>query len=441
MAAILHQEVVMSLKLSLFTAGTIAIVAIVLSAVVVLRKAAPPSQTAQHDHSAVQHEPPANASPVEADARPEADPSAQGVIAAQSQGRLFLLTPQGDLLADPAPFTQPTGLSRDDAWLAMTDCKENGCRLVLGAQGATWDLDQLTVQLSAPFLSGEWAPQAAVFAALDTAGNLYFVEPRTRSARLVKPNVTAYAWAAGDRLVFATNEVETAKLWRATTSGAWSELARTKAPVMQLFPSDDSLNFAFAQDDTAGWRLAAVNADDGRLRDFGNLGGDSSHAKAPAFAIAWSPDASHLAVGPVVEPFTLFVVQTGAGVSPSTYSLEKGYAGELKWSPDGSRLAISTYAPNRVWHEVFVLGMDTLAAGPRFLLDGCEIAWSPDGQFVAVKREASRAQALAAIRVDTGDYWHVHDLPNLVPVAWGADRDAATTEAQTPVRRSAQLGK
>jgi hypothetical protein len=210
---------------------------------------------------------------------------------------------------------------------------------------------------------------------------------------------------------------------------------------MQLFPSDDSLNFAFAQDDTAGWRLAAVNADDGRLRDFGNLGGDSSHAKAAAFAIAWSPDASHLAVGPVVEPFTLFVVQTGAGVSLSTYSLEKGYAGELKWSPDGSRLAISTYAPNRVWHEVFVLGMDALAGGPRFLLDGCEIAWSPDGQFVAVKREASRAQALAAIRVDTGDYWHVHDLPNLVPVAWGADRDAATTEAQTPVRRSAQLGK
>lgn len=425
----------MSLKLSLFAAGSIAIAAILVTAVAVLKKPEPPPP-------AVMVAPPANASPVEVGARPVADPAARGVIAAQSQGRLFLLTPQGKSLADPAPFTRRDGVSRDEAWLSLTNCKEDGCGLFIGPNSTPWAPDGNAVQLKAAFLSGEWAPEAAVFAALDTAGDLYFVDPQSRAASLVKSNVTAYAWAAGDRLVFATNEAGVAKLWRAATSGGWSELARTKAPVMQLFPSDDALEFAFAQDDPAGWRVAAVHADDGRLHDFGNLGGDSSHAKAPSFAIAWSPDAAYLAVGPVVEPFTLFVVQTGAEVSPiSTYTLEKGYAGELKWSPDGSQLAISTYAPNRVWHEVFVLAMDNLQAAPRFLLDGCEIVWSPDGEFVAVKREASRAQALAAIRVDTGDYWYVMNMPNLVPVAWGDNRDAATQQALTPARRSAQLGK
>jgi len=425
----------MSQRSLLLATGAIALVVLLVAAGVVLTKPAPAPEVAKAA-------PPSNASPVEVDVSPAADPDAKGVIAAQAQGRLFRLTPQGESLSAPEPFSRRDGLSHDGSWLAANDCKDSGCSLVVGAYRESWGPADLTVQLEASFLTGEWAPEASVFAALDADGNLYFVQPEDRTARLLKPNVTAFAWAAADRLMFATNEAGHTRLWRFSISGAWAELARLKGPVSQLFPSPDAQQFAFAQDDPAGWRLISVDVNDGRLQDFGNLGADSSHAKAPTFAIAWSPDATRLAVGPVTEPFALHVIQPGIQRAPvSSYRLEKGYAGELKWSPDGSKLAISTYAPNRVWHEVFVLGMDRLQDGPRFLLDGCEIVWSPDGLFVAVKREASRAQAMAAIRVDTGDYWHVLNLPNLLPVAWGVDSDAAAQQALLPLRRSGQLGK
>ncbi|HEY7467176.1 MAG TPA: hypothetical protein VIB47_10855, partial [Dehalococcoidia bacterium] len=226
----------MSLKLASFAVATAAIGVIVLAAAAVFRKDASPPP-------AVVVAPPSYASPVEIDARPLADPSAQGVIAAQSQGRLFLLTPQGKPLAGPVPFTRRDGVSRDEAWLALTNCKEDGCSLFIGPNGKAWAPDGNAVQLKAAFLSGEWALETSLFAALDTAGNLYFVEPASRTPRLVKTAVTAYAWAAGDRLVFATSESGVARLWRASTSGAWTELARTKAPVTQLFPSADALTF------------------------------------------------------------------------------------------------------------------------------------------------------------------------------------------------------
>jgi hypothetical protein len=382
--------------------------------------------------------PPPDASAVQVDVRPAADPQAQGVIVAQAQGRMLRLTPQGESLGGPEPFSVRYGLSKDGRWLAVTDCKDNGCSLVLGADAASWNVEELTLQLKAPFHSGEWAPDASVFAALDIEGNLSLIDPTTRTPRLVRQNVSTFAWAAGDELVFASSDGAGARLWRSALTGSPTLLAQVGSPVKQLFASPDAREFAFAQDDAAGWRLMSVGVSDGLLRDFGNLGGGLL-GTAPPFAIAWSPDGSHIAVGPVSEPFDLHIVT--AGQSPASYRLEKGYAGELKWSPDGSSLAISTYSPNRVWHEVFVVAMNDLASGPRFLLDGCEIVWSPDGQFVAVKREAWRAQAVAAIRIDTGDYWHVIDMPNLVPVAWGVDSDAATRQATSPVRRWGQLGK
>jgi hypothetical protein len=425
----------MSFRNPLPITGGIALAVILVAAAAVIDKPGGPPE-------AVQVEPPPYASPVEVDERPTADPDARGVIAGLAQGQMLRLTPQGEALGGPEPFFRRDGLSRDGRWLAMSDCKESGCSLVLGLYTESWGPNEATLPLQARFLTGEWAPQASVFAALDSEGRLYLVEPETRAARVLQSGVTAFAWAEGDRLILAAAREGHTSLLRMQTTGAWAELGRVKAPVNQFFPSPDALEFAFAQDDAAGWRLLSVNAADGRLRDFGNLGGDSSHAKAPAFAIAWSPDRNHLAVGPVIEPFALHVVSAATGgAMVSSFRLAKGYAGELKWSPDGSLLAISTYAPNRVWHEVFVLGMDNLDAGPRFLLDGCEIVWSPDGLFVAVKREASRAQAMAAIRVDTGDYWHVSNLPYLVPAAWGFDAQAAAGQAMQPQRRSGQLGK
>ena len=427
----------MKRHLSLWATAVLALGAIGLAAGAVV------SQDGRATQPSAVQAPPANASAVLLDERPSADPEAQGVIVAEAQGHLFRLSPQGSLLGEPELISRQDGLSHDGHWLALTDCKDQGCSLAVGPHGGPWDIARLTVKLDAAFLMGEWAPSAVRFAALDTAGNLYFFEPEARNLRRVKAGVTAFAWASGDRLIFATQDGTAARLWRVESStSAAVQIAKLEAPVGQLFASPDTTEFAFAQDDASGWRLMSVHLDTGRLRDFGNLGRGASQATAPAFAIAWSPDGSRIAVGPVIEPFALHVIAAGeTGGVVSSFPLEKGYAGELKWSPDGSTLAISTYAPNRVWHEVFALDMADLSAGPRFLLDGCEIAWSPDGRFVAVKREAWRAQALAAIRVDTGGYWHVMEHAHLVPVAWGADSASATEQALAPVRRSGQLGK
>jgi dipeptidyl aminopeptidase/acylaminoacyl peptidase len=124
----------------------------------------------------------------------------------------------------------------------------------------------------------------------------------------------------------------------------------------------------------------------------------------------------------------------------STFFFEEGYAGELAWSPDGTQLAISTYSLDRTQHEVYVMDISAGSA-PRHLLDGCKIVWSPDGQFVAVKREPHDATGVAAIRVETGFHWSLTTDPQFVPLSWGEDMEAALALAAKPVPYAVQLGK
>ena len=124
----------------------------------------------------------------------------------------------------------------------------------------------------------------------------------------------------------------------------------------------------------------------------------------------------------------------------STYSFEEGYAGEIAWSPDGAALAISTYSLDRTQHEVYVLewGVDRV---PRHLLDGCKIVWSPDGKFVAVKREPYKDPGLAVIRVDSGFHWPLTEQPSFIPLTWGVDEEQAVALAAKPLPYAIQLGK
>jgi hypothetical protein len=433
----------MKLSNALFLAtGLIAVGAILISAAAVLDKGQEAeSLQVYNEGSVLPDEPVVDQGNV--------DPAAVGVIVAREwrSGLLAPYAPDGTVVGSPQPGSQDGGVSADGVWQAGSDCDEKGfCRLAIyPVEAGNVDLDEVSIALDGSFFMGEWAPGANLFAALDGEWNLYLVEPETLTSMLIKPEVRDIAWTSGRQLTFAANEGSGAGVWRLDLDSDPVRLASVESPIYQIFESPDGKQVAFGQEDPDGWRLLAVDVAGAALRDFGHLGAGGEwwlQPKVSTFSIAWSPDMRYLAVGPVDPPFYLHVIPLDAeGGAVRSYALEKGFAGELKWSPDGSELAISTYAPDRVWHEVYVVGMDALDAGPRFLLDGCEIVWSPDGVFVAVKREPTKAGAVAAIRVGTGDYWHIVNQYELSPIAWGEDEMAAFTQAMQPTLRSIQLGK
>lgn len=423
----------MTLRISLLTTTAVAIGAILVTAGVVLtRDATTPAGTLQPDLAAL-----------EAEARTPLDPEATGVIVVQNwqSGGMFALPVQGGdaRMANPQP--QPSGVSADNVWYAGTLCEETACSLVVGTLSGNWDPKDHKVALEADVQAGQWAPQSIRLAALDQQGNLYLIDPETRRPSLVDRNVTAYTWMADDTLLFATNDSPTARLWRLEGRGQFRQLAALEAPVQRFYPSPSRSHLFFTQDGAEGWRLLGFDAGAGvphEIGVFGALDGQATAATAPHLAVAWSPDESRVAVGPVDEPYVMFVVSNADGAWQD-YAFVEGYAGELAWSPDGSRLAISTYSSDRTRHEVYVLD---IAAGeqPRHLLAGCRIVWSPDGKFIVMKQEP-HSTGLGVIRVDSGVYWTLSGTPAFVPLAWGADEPAALDLATKPVPYAVQLGK
>ena len=176
----------------------------------------------------------------------------------------------------------------------------------------------------------------------------------------------------------------------------------------------------------------------GRLTDYAVLHEAPPEEGVP-FAIAWSHDQRYVAVGPIAAPYSLYVLDTLNGELAATYEFEEGYAGELVWSPAANHLAISTYSPDRLRHEVYVVD-PAVDAGPRHLASGCRIVWSPDGGFLAAKAEP-HTFGTVAVNVDTGHTWRLTPRPGMTPVAWGLDQQSALDLVQIPGRSAAVLGK
>jgi hypothetical protein len=397
-----------------------------------------------------------DAAAVEADV-PLPDPEATGVIIAASDIYYYWLAPsgeQGTLVAPPYPNN---GVSPDGRWQAGIDWDEEEAFLRILNLANPDDPDSTkSVRLSASLVGAEWAPEASLLAALDE-NSLYVVDPATGDATVVATGVTAYAWGAGDRLVFASQDASGARLSGLDEGGQALELAALVGPVDRFYVSPERDQLVYTQDSAEGWRLLSLDPRGGEIRDYGNLGragirdygnpgrsfvttSSETTAKAPELAIAWSPDGGMFAVGLVSLPYVMHVIAPGSKWMLRSYGFEEGYAGELAWSPDGAQLAISTYSLDRTQHEVYVMDVATGGA-PRHLLDGCKIVWSPDGKFVAVKREPYKDPGLAVIRVDSGFHWPLTEQPSFVPLTWGADEQEATALAAKPLPYAIQLGK
>lgn len=142
--------------------------------------------------------------------------------------------------------------------------------------------------------------------------------------------------------------------------------------------------------------------------------------------IAWSPDSKHLAYGSITgAPWTLNIFSTNTWTFAS-YQVEGGYVGELAWSPDGTRLAISTYELERTNHTVLLL--DIATSWVRRLIGGCIVVWSPDGNFVAVRREPLEAPGVWIAPIEDGTAIRITADDKSYPVAWTEDSASLAVE-------------
>jgi Tol biopolymer transport system component len=424
----------MHLKTALLVAGGVASGAIALAATVVFTGSQPMART---------EAPLLDAAAVEVDT-PLPDPEAAGVIVAAADHYYYWLAPSGERGTLRTPPSPNNGISPDGHWQAGFDWDEEEAFLrIFDLANPDGPGNTRSVRLSTSLVGAEWAPEGSVLAALDET-SLYLVNPASGEASLVSEGVTAYAWGTGDRLVFASLDASGARLSGLDERGQAFELAALAGPIDRFYVSPKRDQVLYTQDSAEGWRLLTLDPQQREITDYGNLGhaADELAVSAPDLAIAWSPDGTRLAVGPVSKPYVMHVVETADDLKYrySTYSFEEGYAGEIAWSPDGAALAISTYSLDRTQHEVYVLewGVDRV---PRHLLDGCKIVWSPDGKFVAVKREPYKDPGLAVIRVDSGFHWPLTEQPSFIPLTWGVDEEQAVALAAKPLPYAIQLGK
>lgn len=214
-----------------------------------------------------------------------------------------------------------------------------------------------------------------------------------------------------------------------TASPPWAKQAPAGRSESETFPAPDRSRVARVERTEAGVFLNILDGDRALLA--AQLAGPESAplvdggkvaARAVAgvpLAAAWSPDARTLAYGSLTgEPFTLHVADFGAALALNLrdYPVAGGFVGELAWSPNGRYLAISTYALDRSSHTVLMF--DAITGGLQRLSDGCHIVWSPDSQYIAIHRDPQAEPGAWVLSVDGHERWELSSDPKAFPYTW-----------------------
>ncbi len=141
--------------------------------------------------------------------------------------------------------------------------------------------------------------------------------------------------------------------------------------------NDDSLAIIFSDGDAITWTI-------GETSPFVPL---ALAPSAKAVALAWSPNATHLAVLDDASALTIYDPTTGEARG----STAGGYA--LAWSPDGSRLASisqdtisDTISLNIIPADAPIDAMQTVLPSTNAFGTPTSLSWSPDGWSLALMR-------------------------------------------------------
>lgn len=134
--------------------------------------------------------------------------------------------------------------------------------------------------------------------------------------------------------------------------------------------------------------------------------------------IAWSPDSKHLAYGSVTgAPWALNIFSTSTR-SFASYEVEGGYVASSR----GHRTARASPSPrmsSSANHTVLLLDVET--SWIRRLIGGYIVVWSPDGNFVAVRREPLEEPGVWIAPIEGGTDIRVTADTKSYPVAWTED--------------------
>jgi len=186
--------------------------------------------------------------------------------------------------------------------------------------------------------------------------------------------------------------------------------------------SDDSSRLAVAVPGSSGIVVSVVNAADGAVRTLPPFAAPSSSPATPDVLplVPWSPDGSRVALAvATVGGDAIVVVDLGSGASGAPVTVPeindargRPLQGPGAWSPDGARILITTADHRILSVEVATGTRMELAAGDQV----GDPHWSPDGTSIAYRE----ALGLVTVGLDGVVHRRIPLSPTDV-IAWSPD--------------------